>query len=35
MSKFHELEMTSIEGATVAFSSFADQMCLVVNVASK
>ena len=34
MSAFHDLEMTSITGEKITFSSFADQLVLVVNVAS-
>lgn len=35
MSTFHEFEMTSITGDLVSFDRFADQFCLVVNVASR
>ena len=35
MSQFHELEMTSITGAPVAFEQYKDQLCLVVNLASQ
>jgi glutathione peroxidase-family protein len=35
MTAFHDLEMESITGETIAFSHFRDQMTLVVNVASK
>jgi glutathione peroxidase-family protein len=31
----HDFEMQSIGGDTVALSSYADQVCLVVNVASQ
>ena len=34
MSRFHEFEMTSLEGEQVSFHDFADGACLVVNVAS-
>ncbi len=34
MSTFHDFEMTSITGDTVAFDGFAGQLCLVVNVAT-
>lgn len=34
MARFHEFEMPSLEGDQVAFSTFADAACLVVNVAS-
>ncbi len=35
LSRFYELEMDSITGETVGFEKFRDQVCLVVNVASK
>ncbi len=35
MSAFHDLEMTSITGDQVPFDQFRDQVCLVVNVATK
>ncbi len=35
MASFHDFEMQSIDGAPVALSSYQDQACLVVNVASK
>ncbi len=35
MSGFHDLEMTSITGETVAFSGYRGQLCLVVNLASR
>lgn len=35
MTQFHDIEMTGIEGEQVSFSKFQDQVCLVVNVASK
>lgn len=35
MTNFHEFEMESIEGETIAFEKFRDQMTLVVNVASQ
>ena len=34
MSTFHDFEMTSITGESVAFDRFEDQICLIVNVAS-
>ncbi len=34
MSTFHDFEMTSITGDSVTFDQFADQICLIVNVAS-
>ncbi len=34
MTRFHELEMPSLEGDPVAFADFAGSACLVVNVAS-
>jgi glutathione peroxidase-family protein len=34
MSRFHDLEMDSLEGESVAFSSYAGSANLVVNVAS-
>ncbi len=34
MAHFHEFEMLSLEGDLVAFAMFADEACLVVNVAS-
>ena len=35
MSRFHDLSMQSITGEAVDFSTFNDQLCLVVNVASR
>lgn len=35
MAGFHDLEMRSITGEQVPFSTFQDQVCLVVNVASR
>lgn len=35
MSTFHDLEMNSITGDSVAFSQFEGKACLVVNLASK
>ena len=35
MTRFHELEMASIDGDPVALSTFRGSACLVVNVASK
>lgn len=35
MSRFHEFEMTSITGESVAFSQYQGKVCLIVNVASK
>ncbi len=35
MGSFHDFEMDSITGETVAFERFRDQVCLVVNVASR
>jgi glutathione peroxidase-family protein len=34
MPKFHDLSMASITGDDVDFSTFKDQVCLVINVAS-
>jgi glutathione peroxidase-family protein len=34
MTKFHDLEMTSITGEQVSFDQFRGQVTLVVNVAS-
>lgn len=34
MSAFHDLEMTSITGEQIPFSTFANKLVLVVNVAS-
>ena len=34
MSEFHDLDMTSITGEQISFSTFADKLVLVVNVAS-
>ena len=34
MSKFHEIEMSSIQGEPVRFSEFSGRVCLLVNVAS-
>ncbi len=35
MTTLFDFEMTDINGDTVALSKFRDQVCLVVNVASK
>lgn len=35
MSGFHDLTMTSITGEAVDFGTYKDQLCLVVNVASR
>ncbi len=35
MAAFHDLEMTSITGEQVSFEQFRDQVCLIVNVATK
>lgn len=35
MTTLHDFEMDSITGEPVALSKFRDQVCLVVNVASK
>lgn len=35
MSQFYEFEMTDIDGTSVGFERFRDQVALVVNVASK
>lgn len=35
MASFHDLEMPSITGEQVHFSTFRDKVCLVVNVASR
>jgi len=35
MSELYELEMTSITGETISFSSYRDHVLLIVNVASK
>lgn len=35
MANMHDFEMKSITGETVALSKYADQVCLVVNVASQ
>ncbi|MBP6134297.1 MAG: hypothetical protein KA973_09785 [Candidatus Microthrix sp.] len=34
MSTFHDLEMTSITGEQISFSTYAGKLVLVVNVAS-
>lgn len=34
MATIHELTMNSIDGEPVDFSSFRDQVCLIVNLAS-
>ena len=34
MATICDLEMNSIEGESVAFSAYRDQVCLIVNVAS-
>jgi glutathione peroxidase-family protein len=35
VSKFHEFEMSNIQGEQVAFATFEDQVSLIVNVASQ
>lgn len=35
MSTFHDFAMADINGNQVAFDTFRDQVCLVVNVASQ
>ena len=35
MTQFNELSMQSITGEQVAFSEYADTVCLIVNVASQ
>ncbi len=35
MKCFHDFEMASITGEPVEFSSYRDQVCLIVNVASE
>jgi glutathione peroxidase-family protein len=35
MKRFHDLEMSSIGGEPVEFSSYRDQVSLIVNVASE
>jgi len=35
MSQFHDLEMSAITGEQVSLSKFQDNLCLVVNVASR
>lgn len=35
MSSFHDFEVTSIDGDAVRLSDYADQVCLVVNLASR
>ena len=35
MSGFHDIEMQAITGEPVALSKFQDNLCLVVNVASR
>jgi hypothetical protein len=35
MSRFHELEMAAITGEPVSLSKFQDNLCLIVNVASR
>jgi glutathione peroxidase-family protein len=35
MARFHELQMRSITGEQIDFSTFQDKVCLVVNVASE
>ncbi len=35
MTGFHDFEVTSIDGDTVALADYAGTACLVVNVASK
>ena len=34
MSRFHDMEMTSITGEPVRFAQFEGTICLIVNVAS-
>ena len=35
MSQFHDLEMESITGEPVSLSKFQENLCLIVNVASR
>jgi glutathione peroxidase-family protein len=35
MTDFHSIEMTSITGEPVSLSKYQDNLCLVVNVASR
>ncbi len=35
MTQFHDLTMADINGSDVDFSIFKDQLCLIVNVASR
>lgn len=35
MSDFHQLEMNDINGESVSLSKFQDNLCLIVNVASR
>jgi glutathione peroxidase-family protein len=35
MSTFHDIEMESITGEPVALSKYQDNLCLIVNVASR
>jgi glutathione peroxidase-family protein len=35
MSQFHELEMAAITGEAVSLSKYQDNLCLIVNVASR
>ena len=35
MPKFHDLTMNAITGEPVDFSTYKDQLCLIVNVASQ
>lgn len=35
MASFHDFEMTDINGEQVAFNTFEDTVCLIVNVASE
>jgi len=35
MTDFHSIEMTSITGEPVTLSKFQDNLCLIVNVASR
>ena len=35
MAHFHDLNMADINGNAVDFATFKDQLCLVVNVASR
>ncbi len=35
MSSFHDIEMMSIAGESVSLSKYQDNLCLIVNVASR